>query len=271
MKPDELILFCDMDGTLLTDWNLGPYIPEPNLQAIRRFIAAGGLFSVATGRQYGETLGFFGDIRLSLPSVQGNGAVIYDSMADKVLKKVLLPEEVKLECLEYFLRHDEVWLVTADEHGIFQVASGDSARDDRLDDLLRRRMTIEEYLSFRAVKSCFVVREAQHLPQILREVKGFRSAGLFKIAQSSPYILELLEKSVDKAPAVQEVIALAGVQGRKLVCIGDYDNDLEMLALADFSACPANASDKVRALAQLQTCSNNEGAVADLLRQLAAL
>ncbi len=268
MKANETIIFSDMDGTLLTDWSKGPYIPEANLEAIRRFIEAGGLFSVATGRQYGNTLRFFGNVRFSAPSVQGNGAVIYDSRVDKILKTVLLPEAVKLECLDYYMSHDGVWLVTADEHEIFQVLSGEKARDESLTDLKRKPMTIAEYRAFKPVKSCFIIQDAGLMDGLVGDMGHFKSAELFKPAQSSPFILELLEKSVDKASAIAEVIQIIGAQDKTLVCIGDYDNDRDMLLQADFAACPENASEAVLQIAKLKTCSNNEGAVADLIRQL---
>jgi len=271
MKADEVIIFSDMDGTLLTDWDLGPYVPAANIEAIKDFMASGGLFSIASGRQYKDTLGFFGGMPFSLPMVQGNGAVLYDSQKGAVIQKSGLPEPIKQESLDYFLKHPGVWLVAADEDEIFQVLTGDSARDAMLTDLKRKAITIEDYLVLAPVKVCFVVMDADRLSPVIEDVHNFASANLFVTAQSSPYIIELLEKSVGKAPAVREALRLSNAEGRKLICIGDYDNDCGMLAMADIAACPSNASQKVLEMAKIVTCSNNEGAVADLIRQLGVL
>lgn len=271
MKADEVIIFSDMDGTLLTDWSLGPYIPQVNLDAIQRFSAAGGLFSVASGRQYNDTFRYFGDIRFSTPSVQVNGAIIYDNAEEKILKKILLPEEVKHECLDYFLKHKCVWLVAANEHETFQVLSGDSKRDSKLNDIKRKFMTATEYHDSELVKVCFVIFDPEHLSRTAQDIRNFESNGLFTLMQSSPFFLELLEKKAGKAAAIKKVIAHIGAQDRTLVCIGDYDNDLEMLALADIAACPENASEQVHKIAGLKTCSNNKGALAELISQLEML
>lgn len=268
MKADEVIIYSDMDGTLLTDWSLGPIIPNANIEAIRRFISKGGLFSVATGRQFGETMKFFGEIQFSLPTVQGNGAVIYDSTLGKVIKKTILPERVKLECLNYANRKKGVWLAAADEFNIYQIESGDKAWDDKLSDLKRTLITVEEYLALDLVKTCYILAEPADLPSVTYDLQSFESSDLFRITQSSPVFLEVLEKSVGKGAGVAEAIRLSGVKGRKLVCIGDYDNDCDMLALADISACPSDASPRVLEMAQVITCSNNEGAVADLISKL---
>lgn len=268
MRADEVIIFSDMDGTLLTDWNLGPHVPQSNLDAIKKFIAAGGMFSIASGRQFGETLKFFEGIQLSVPTVQGNGAVIYDSVRGQVLSKIILPESVKLECLEYRNRTKGLWLAAADEFNIYLVESDDKAWDSSISDLKRKLITVEEYLALDLVKTCYVIANSDELSSIAVDIQNFESVEMFRITQSSPVFLEILEKSVGKAPAVAEAVRLSGAEGRTLVCIGDYDNDCDMLALADIAACPSNSSPRVLEMANIVTCSNNEGAIADLIRRL---
>ena len=50
MKAKDYIIYTDMDGTVLTDWSLGPVVPERNLGRIRKFVEEGGSFSVASGK-----------------------------------------------------------------------------------------------------------------------------------------------------------------------------------------------------------------------------
>ncbi len=268
MRADEVIIFSDMDGTMLTDWSLGPYVPASNLEAIKNFISAGGMFSIASGRQFSETQHFFGEIKFSAPMVQGNGTVIYDCINGKILKKTALPEQVKLDCLSYRDRKKGVWLIAADEFDIYQVESEDIVWDSQLNDLKRKMITVEEYLSLELVKVCYVISDEGELPSIDCDLRNFDSVDMFRITQSSPVFLEVLEKSAGKAPAIAEAVRLAGAEGRCLVCIGDYDNDCDMLSLADIAACPENSSPRVLEMAKIITCSNNEGAIADLIRLL---
>ena len=78
MKADELIIYADMDGTALSDWSRGPIVPEENLRALESFVAQGGLFSIASGRQYPEIMDFPGGLSCA-PVVCGNGAIVYSS------------------------------------------------------------------------------------------------------------------------------------------------------------------------------------------------
>ena len=271
MKAEELIIFSDMDGTLLSDWNPKPYLPKANLEAIKRFISAGGLFSIASGRQYRETLEFFDGLKFSVPMVQGNGSVIYDSEKDAVIEKIILDESVKLECLDFSKRNKGVWLVAADENSLYQVLTGDSSWDSRLTDLDRMHITEEQYLSLEPVKVCFVIDDEQALSQIVSEITSFGSADKFILMQSSPVFLELLDTKAGKAAGVKKAVSIANACSRTLVCIGDYDNDYDMLKLADISACPINSSPRVLELANIITCSNNDGAIADLINRLELL
>jgi HAD-superfamily hydrolase, subfamily IIB len=271
MRADETIIFSDMDGTLLTDWSMGPIVAPFNMDAIKRFISAGGLFSIASGRQFRETLNFFEEMTFPIPLVQGNGSVIYDSVKRRVIKKTPLPEDVKLECLEYSKRKKGIWLVAADENELYHVLTGECEWDRALNDLRRRPISEEEYLTLELVKVCFVIADTSELDEVASDIQNFKSADKLRMMQSSPVFLEVLDKSAGKAAAIEEVVRLSNAGGRKLVCIGDYDNDCDMLALADIAACPSNSSPRVLEMAKLITCTNNEGAIADLINKLGLL
>src|SRR5699024_5594531 len=62
----DLLVFCDMDNTLLT---AKEGIPECNRTVIRLFTSMGGHFTVASGRPPASIRAALGDIRLSLPAI----------------------------------------------------------------------------------------------------------------------------------------------------------------------------------------------------------
>lgn len=54
-----------------------------------------------------------------------------------------------------------------------------------------------------------------------------------------------------------------------IVAAGDFDNDLEMLRQADFSACPSNAQSCVKAVSDLVLSNSCEtDAIAELIDYL---
>ncbi len=268
MKANDIIIYTDMDGTVLSDWDLGPVVPERNLRLIRQFVEAGGCFSVASGRQAPDIRGFFPGVAFKAPLVCGNGAVVYDAAAGRLLRKVPLPAPYKRDCLDYVLSHRDVWLVAADEHAIYQVALGDPARDNVLDDIARIRISMERFLAEDLIKAVYIIPDGGNMEKLKAEVAELSTHELVIGAQSGPRYYEMVERSVTKADGIRFARKAAGLEGRTLVCIGDYFNDWAMLQAADIAACPANSPREVKDICRIVTCGNNEGAVADLIEQL---
>ena len=80
------ILLCDIDGTLLEN-NI---IPQRNIEKINYFIAEGGCFSVATGRNLAGFSNVIDAFKGISPSVVSNGCLIYDYKAKKILYERIL-------------------------------------------------------------------------------------------------------------------------------------------------------------------------------------
>ena len=75
MRPEQTILFSDLDGTLFN--SEGRLSPE-NRAAIERYIAAGGAFALSTGRTPPNLLRYIGDLPTNAPSIVLNGAAVCD-------------------------------------------------------------------------------------------------------------------------------------------------------------------------------------------------
>ncbi len=268
MNPKDILLYADMDGTMLTDWALGPVIPQRNLGALNRFVKDGGAFSIATGRQYVDASAFFGDFTFSAPMVLCNGAYIYDQSEKKFLSYQSLPRSFKEEALEFFLKHDDVWLVASDAEAIYQVMT-DTKKDDLLKDTFKRKpWTYEEYLNKEVAKLVFVLQDSKRMPSLKEQVAALKQSSLIEGTQSSAMYLEIMLKGTSKAEGIKQAIEQKNYGGRKLVCIGDYLNDYAMLKMADISACPDTACEEVKEICQIITCSNNDGAVGELIEKL---
>lgn len=268
MRAGDIIIYSDMDGTALTDWSMGPYVPEDNLAQIRELTARGGIFSAASGRQAPDILGFFPDVEFRAPLVCANGAVVYDAAARRVLRKVPVPQAYKEEAMAYTLAHPGVWLAAADADRIYQVLTGDAQRDNQLDDLVRETITAGRFLEGEYVKACYVLEEGGDMDRLKAETGELPSAGLVTCVQSGPRYLEAVERSVSKAGGIRFALEAAGLTGRTLVCVGDYFNDLAMLNAADIAACPCDSPEEIRGICQIVTRGHNEGAVGDLIRRL---
>ncbi len=88
----------------------------------------------------------------------------------------------------------------------------------------------------------------------------------FYICTSKPYFLEILQKDVSKAAGIRKVAELYGLTMADVMAVGDSDNDISMIREAALGAAVANAAPELKAIADLVTLSNDEDAVAHLIR-----
>ena len=266
MLPNELIIYSDMDGTLLTSWDLGPIVSKNNMNAISDFIEAGGLFSIATGRNLKNGPTYLSNLDIKLPMVLVNGALLYDAYHKKVIKKTLLSKDFLFESLDFFVSRKDVSLVISDVDEVHHVEHPKKYQTPKLD-FITNSISIDEIKKLDVLKITFVTYPQERY-NIENEIHQFNSIGSVILAASSTRFIEVVDCHVNKGDAILEVIQIYNLHERKLVCIGDYLNDAQMLEIADIAAIPQNGLDSLKTPGRLITSHHNEDAIFDLIHQL---
>jgi len=258
----KVILFSDMDGTLLTTKK---EITGKDLDAIKRFVSLGGKFTIATGRtvqtfeQYRDMLG------IDIPIILYNGALIYDYSTKETLYMNSLPENAKDIALEILENMPEAGgeVLKADGTYVFRNNDYEQLHTD-LCQIVPNYSELKDIDSAGWLKVLFAMAPEQipHM-ELLVHQNGYDSVDFVK---SSDIFYEMLTQGVSKGSALSEYRKIKGYEDYTFVAVGDFDNDLEMVAEADLGACPANAEESVKQKADLilkNTC--DEGAVAELI------
>ena len=133
----SLILVSDMDGTLLDD---SSRIPPENIAAIRELIAAGGGFTIATGRPV-RSIVDHPALRglITLPVIACNGACLYDTQKQTYLFARRLPDDVQALAARLLAQYPDF--------GMLAFSQADSCtytlrRTDLTDEVVLRRETV---------------------------------------------------------------------------------------------------------------------------------
>ena len=92
----DTAIFSDLDGTL---FNSDSVISEENLAAIRTYSEGGGLFAIATGRSFPNSVYYMKTFVPNAPSIVYNGSGVYDPKTQQYLYMVEVDREAILSVL----------------------------------------------------------------------------------------------------------------------------------------------------------------------------
>ena len=258
------LIACDLDGTLL-DSRHRPPKDLPRL--VRRLSELGVAFVPASGRQYGSIIAKLSSLQADgLTVIAENGSVV--RRGAELVVESRLPGELASEALRRAQALEDVGIVVC-AHDRAYVSPGQPAFVDVVREFYADRQEVHDLADVipRAVKiALYHPRDAA--ADIYPSVSKLE--GRLKVKVSGQHWVDLSPPSVDKGIALREVQARLAVTPDETVAIGDYHNDLEMLAAATYSFAVASAHPDVLAAARYRTGSNDEGGAASVIRQVIA-
>jgi Cof subfamily protein (haloacid dehalogenase superfamily) len=91
----------------------------------------------------------------------------------------------------------------------------------------------------------------------------------YTILRSEPFYLEILNKNASKGKAVKALAEHLGIDQKDVMAIGDSGNDVDLVDFAGIGVAMDNATDEVKAVADVVTTSNNEHGVAQAIYKYA--
>ena len=267
LRYEKMILLSDMDGTLLdSDSEISPM----NQKAINDFVSQGGLFGVATGRSPVNAKPYLHDIFINIPCIFYNGCALYDYTEEKFLELYKLPGEKLIGYLKSCMSEFEnviIQVYSADKNYIITPESSvdeDTAANHQpyvvcqLDDLVD-----EEWIKI------LCSGKKDDLLAMENRLKDFDLQKEINWVFSSDKYLEFLPQQATKGSMLSRLREIMGAD-YKIYAVGDYYNDIEMLAEADVGIATANAPDAVKEAADVITVSNDESAVAEIIYNMIA-
>ena len=90
----------------------------------------------------------------------------------------------------------------------------------------------------------------------------------FYVVRSQKYLVEVLTKGVNKAFGLEKLAKKLNIQPSEIAAIGDAANDIEMLEYAGLAIAMGNASEEVKAIADIVTDTNENNGVIKAIDKL---
>lgn len=238
----HLLLISDLDGTLLPS---DKRIPPEDLEIIRQFQAAGGRFTIATGRTYEAASVYLEQVQPNAPVILYNGAMLFDPMKKQHIATLPLASSVRQIVRELLDWNPDMGaeILTAD--GIY---------------VIRLNAVERQHIATCGVSPVFT--DLAHAPEVdrLAAYAASRQDTEVEYVRSADVFLEILPAGVSKGTAIARFRDRLADRDTQIAAAGDYDNDLTMLQHADVGIAPANAQPNVKAAADLvlpDTCDQH--------------
>ena len=252
-KFDGILLASDFDGTLFCKKK----ISKENSEALRYFQSEGGMFTLATGREAFFARKFSKAFRPNVPMVSLNGSVIYDLETDRLLGCRCMRFGDALELFELLRIH----LDRCPKVGVFRIDGACYLYLQR-DDLAAQIRKLDPIVS----KITMFVRkeECDDVYETLCRLADDR----FQVTRSCSTIVEIMAAESGKGNGVRNLAEILGDRVKKIVCVGDYENDIPMLKAADIGYAVANGSPAAKAAADRITVPHTHHALAAVIRDL---
>lgn len=264
-KYSGKLLLSDLDGTLLDS---SGNVSHSNKMAIREFTENGGLFGVATGRSHQNFRKFTDGVEINAPCILYNGCALYDSEKDMFLDAVYLPVKSLRKWVEYCLDfHPEVMMHIYAADSCHIVSSEEKGNHSIFSDHQPAVYSgLEEVLDSQWLK-VLAYGNQEELKAIERKLFEMEIQDEVHHVYSSDVYLEILPPKATKGFMLERLRSILD-QGIKIYAVGDFMNDLEMIAAADVGIAMGNAAQSIKDIADIITVSNNESAIAEIIRNL---
>jgi Cof subfamily protein (haloacid dehalogenase superfamily) len=268
-KSAVRLMAIDVDGTLLDgSHQLRTEVKE----AVNRLAASGCAVALATARgpqAVVEIVQQF-DFAPSLICFSGGwiGELESTSMPVNVRLDQRLPIDVARSILEQAINQGvEPNVFTPDSWRVRKLTDeiAEETRIVNLQPLVAEELLADDIKPSKIMLISRLEAADEVLAPIERSIQSIST-----VTFSKRNYLEILPAGVNKAKAVAALSRDLGFDLSEVAAIGDGLNDLEMLAEAGFAIAMGNASDRVKAAADLVVGSNNEAGVAQAVNEILA-
>jgi Cof subfamily protein (haloacid dehalogenase superfamily) len=252
------LIATDIDGTLLNSQHeLTPRVEA----ALKAAMSRGVQVVLATGKTYNSAGALYDRLGLTTPGVFVQGQVICDPHG-QILHQQSLPESVVHDVAGYdapeasalamysglrviVSEHNELSLRVTNYHERMPDAVGDLAA-------YANGLTINK-MQFTGAPDVIEHIQRDLIPLL---------HGQASLVRSVDTVIEILPHGASKGAGLKLVLDDLGIDPQHVLALGDGENDIEMLQLARIGVAMGNAMERLKAVADHVTATNDQDGVA---------
>ena len=264
-KFDGILICTDLDGTLYRN---DKTISRENKEAIEYFKDEGGYFTFITGRMPGYSLDAYNAINPNVPFGCINGGGVYDGKA----KKYIWKQEMPLGFLDLIQNIDEQFSDVGIQVCLFDktcfVKENQTMKHFRKETGLPNIVCDYREITDPVAKVIFGTDSEEEMQGVMKTLLEHPLSEKYDFIRSQKNLFEILPKGVNKGLSVTRLVEYLGIDIKKTVAIGDYDNDVGMFLAAGVGIAVSNAAKSALEACDYITVSNEEHAICRVISDL---
>lgn len=266
------LVAVDLDGTLL---NRKKEVTPRTRAAAEECARRGIIFMPATGRPVTGFPAVLEQLPGTRYALTSNGALVYDLLERRAIYEDLISVEHTLRVLDFARDYDLMVDVYTDGNGYsekknlanlahFSFAPG------MMEYVTKTRVAVDDMRRFvlergRPVeKIVFFFHDPGFKPEMERILAQFP---FLRVTDALENNLELNHVTANKGASLLRFGERLGIRREQIMAFGDGRNDCDMIRAAGTGVAMANACAELKAAADMETVSNDEDGVAEVLEK----
>lgn len=247
-------------------------VSDFTLNTVKRFIAAGGIFVIVTGRMFAAIIKQADKLGLEGYIISYQGALISDIRSRKTVKAFNMPHDLALEYIA-FLKDYPVKALQVYMDDVLHIE-----RRNQYTDFYCNYCDIEavetgdmtEFIKNHPEKRIHKVYVAvsPEVTETLRTAAENKFGDRLLINKSTEFNVEAVVSSTSKGKALAFIAEKYGIDREEILAFGDQLNDLTLLEYAGTGVAVANGSELLKSKADAVCLSAEEDGVAKTILKL---
>ena len=255
------MVVTDMDGTLL---NSEHQVSDYFFELFEELKSRGILFVAASGRQYNSIIDKLDSIKDDIIVIAENGGFVMQQ--NKEILSTPLDKQFVSEVLNTIREVPNTHPVLCGKHKA-SISGESDAFVQKLKEYYTEFEVLEELkVTEREVIKIAIYHFESSEEHIYPHVKQFENH--LKVKISGENWVDISSPNAHKGYALEKIMEHYQIKSDEIMVFGDYNNDLEMLALSDYSFAMENAHPNVKKASKYGTLSNDEMGVEHQLKKL---
>lgn len=256
------LIALDLDNTLLEK---DLTIAEKTLSLLRECADRGITIVIATGRLYYSAAKYARQIGPFTKILCYNGCLVTESDGMPLFKADLAPSVMR-KVADFAKKHGLYSQFYLDHKILVEKVTEGTTIDPDLANTTAVEVGDFDGYEFSPSPKAMIVAEPEDVPmyqQLLKDELGNETY----IAQSQPYLIEIMPEGVNKACSLKLLCDMLGIRQEEVMACGDNTNDAEMVIWAGLGVAVANAVDSLKAAAEYVCSEERSRGVAEAIEK----